>query len=485
MTWKIDGKIAGHFPGTGTANRDAYRIVFAPPGEASPSNFEEIEKVYYIPAGVQITQANLQNYLVWRRYWEEYKKLLAGSQTVVFEYTPSSNVTLTSIGIFTDSSDNTQTVNVAIYHESGLVVYKHNADTRDGTTTKYELEGKRRHIDGISGVVLKGGLKYYIQYTQETDSNHTTFYPAYFENSSGNYKVWYHGSVQNKQTVGDLSGLNDYKGEINDTSRIFSMQEGDFFIWTGGTGAGLQNGYCYVRSSVGQNYNFVGVIGDPSNPGQSYTSSDLERIVNFPVNSEFIWYRNDLQGHKTIKCRFIYAKTTSTSGMYEKAFDDDESWNVGRQKVSEIIYDLKSHDSILITSGKMLYSSVAGYIFSKNSSYTIDSNFDPNNPLSTNPSSPVSDCLYCVFANNVSETHVYHNGGWYTVTQSNGADQISYDTVLNVTDITDLLTEVGQNSDLIPTAYDSYRIASSLRDNTTYPIVSGRKYYLEINGNEV
>lgn len=70
MTWKVDGKIAMNFPGSGVPNRDTYRIRFAPTGCSAESQILEIEKVYFVPAGATVTQANLSQYLVWHRYWD-------------------------------------------------------------------------------------------------------------------------------------------------------------------------------------------------------------------------------------------------------------------------------------------------------------------------------------------------------------------------------------------------------------------------------
>lgn len=70
MTWKVDGKIAMNFPRSGVPNRDTYRIRFAPTGCTAESQILEIEKVYFVPAGVTVTQENLSQYLVWHRYWE-------------------------------------------------------------------------------------------------------------------------------------------------------------------------------------------------------------------------------------------------------------------------------------------------------------------------------------------------------------------------------------------------------------------------------
>ena len=482
------GKIGFHFPARGNPNLDTYDIKFLPAGSTASTinDFQQINKVYAIPAGVTITSvADLQNYVV----WELKNSLVASNQTVVFEYTPSSDVTLTSIGIFTDSLDTNTTCNVAIYHESGLVVYKHNSDTIDSTTTKYDLQGKRRHIDGISGVVLKGGLKYYIQYTQETDNVHTTIYPAYFNGSSGNYKVWYHGSVQNKQTV-NMANFNNYWGLLDDSSRIFGMDAGDFFIWNGSPNVGMSVGNCYVRSNVGtgQGYVFRGVIGNPSTY-DNVTSSDIEQIINWPAKTEFIWYRNNYtSGNITIKREYVYAKSQDTSGIDDVELSEDTvDWKTKYNNMSTLLNEFKTHTEVLISKGYIYNNLMAGSICSLKSGYVIDSSFNPNTTDPTYPSNPIEGHIYCVYEqyNYYRLSVVYTANGWKKVGETTQGDDISYNDFMNNIDFGSLLTEVGKNSDFAPETYDSNRIAATLRDNTTYPIQTGRKYYLEINGHEV
>lgn len=482
------GKIGFHFPARGNPNLDTYDIKFLPAGHTAStiSDFQQVNKVYSIPAGVTITSvADLQNYVV----WELKNSLVASNQTVVFEYIPSSDVTLTSIGIFTDSLDTNTTCNVAIYHESGLVVYKHNADTIDGSTTKCELQGKRRHIDGITNIVLKAGLKYYIQYTQETDSVHTTIYPAYYDGSTGNYKVWYHGSVQNKQTV-NMTNFNNYWGLLDDSSRIFGMETGDFFIWNGSQNVGMTVGNCYVRSNVGtgQGYVFRGVIGNPSTY-DNVTSSDIEQVINWPAKTEFIWYRNNYtSGNVTIKREYVYAKSQDTSGIDDVELSEDTSdWKTKYNNMSLLLNEFKTHTEILIYKGYIYNHLMAGSICSLKSGYVIDSSFNPTTTDTTYPSNPIEGHIYCVYVqyNNYNLSVVYTSNGWKNVGETTQGDDIAYGDFMNTIDFSSLLTEVGKNSDFASETYDSNRIAASLRDNTTYPIQTGRKYYLEINGHEV
>ena len=136
MAWKIDGKIAAHFPNAGAVvNRDTYQIQYVPTG-GTQSSLQEIEKVFFIPPGVTITTSNLNDYLVWRRYWEVQRTLVEGTQTVCIELVPTDDINLSSLAIFTDDSESSTTVNCGILHESGIVVYKSNVDNIDHNTTK-------------------------------------------------------------------------------------------------------------------------------------------------------------------------------------------------------------------------------------------------------------------------------------------------------------------------------------------------------------
>lgn len=494
-----EGKIACHFPAAGNPNHDVYGIKFLPVG-GNASNLLTIDKVYYLSASDVATMkamssdaerlAYLQSTNPTHRVWELIaKSLVAGTETIVFEYTPQSDVNLTSIGIFTDSNDTNTTCNVAIYHESGLVVYKHNADTIDSIVTKYELQGRRRHIDGISGVTLKGGLKYYIQYTQETDSNHTTFYPAYFSGTAGNYKVWYHGSVQNKQTV-NMANFNRYWGLLDDNSRIFGMDQGDFFIWNGSSNVGMTVGNCYVRSNVGagQGYVFRGVIGNPATY-ENVTSSDVEQLLAWPAKTEFIWYRNNYtSGNVTIKRDYVYAKSQDTSSIDTVELSDDTSdWKAKYNNMSLLLNEFKNHTEVLISKGYIYNNLLAGSICSLKSGYVIDSSFNPTTTDPTYPSNPIEGHIYCVYDqyNTYNLSIVYTSNGWKKVEESTQGDGIAYTDFMNAISFASFLTEVGKNSDFISETYDSYRIAASLRDNDTYPIQTGRKYYLEINDSEV
>lgn len=474
------GKIACHFPGAGNPNHDVEDIKFLPVGTVIPAGatdaqiealLEHVNKVYAIPAGATVSSvADLQQYVV----WEWLDELAAGSETVAFEYTPSSDVSLSSIGIFTDSNDTNTTCNVAIYHESGLVVYKHNVDTVDAVSTKYELTGRRRHIDGISGVTLKAGMKYYIQYTQKTDYTSENFYPAYYDGTPGNYKVWYYGDVQNKQTV-NMANLNTYRGVLNDSSSIFGMNEGDFFIWNGSSNLGMTPGYCYVRSNVGQTYIFTGIIGDPTSHYRPVTAADIQAILARPQYGEFIWYCHQQSG---MSFGQIWAKTVNTASW--GAVDNSAQGGVD---AGEALHVLNTSPAAVALNQQYGWFSPGDKIALK-SGYTSQVTSDTPLPAVPAVGSRVVNGLYYALRNGQEKLPL-------VVTGTGASDYVWLDSksaFMQYADVTELynwLDYVGNNADLVSTYYSDGSIVAAVRDNSTYPVQSTKKYYLEINGNEV
>ena len=475
------GKIACHFPGAGNPNHDVEDIKFLPAGTVIPAGATDaqieallahVNKVYAIPAGATVSSvADLQQYVV----WEWLSELAAGSETIAFEYTPSSDVSLSSIGIFTDSSDTNTTCNVAIYHESGLVVYKHNVDTVDAASTKYELTGRRRHIDGISGVTLKAGLKYYIQYTQKTDHISANFYPAYYDGTPGNYKVWYYGDVQNKQTV-NMANLNAYRGVLDDSSSIFGMNEGDFFIWNGSSNLGMTPGFCYVRSNVGQTYIFTGIVGDPTSSYRPATAADIQAILARPQNGEFIWYCHNQTG---MSFGQIWAKTVNTSSWAQVC----ETTPAYMQAICPILHALNTNSAAV-----MLSASTNDGWFNIGDKITLKSGYTSqvtsDTPLENIPTTAlVPNGLYCVMHNGTPAPLLAT--GTNPSTDYVWLDKSAFMQYVDVTEMYNWLDYVGTNSDLVSTYYSDGSIVAAVRDNSTYPVQSTKKYYLEINGNEV
>ena len=106
---------------------------------------------------LSVKQIYFGNVLIWEK-GGTVRTLLAGTQFVSFEFIPTEDITLDHIGIFTSDAYTGTTINFAIYHESGLVVAKTNADTAQNTEEKYGLTGQRR-IVAVNGD-LRGTFKF-------------------------------------------------------------------------------------------------------------------------------------------------------------------------------------------------------------------------------------------------------------------------------------------------------------------------------------
>lgn len=99
------GKIAFHFPNRSpNPNFDTNDIKFLPAGITNPTSNDlvQVNKVYAIPAGVTVTLANLQNYVVWEKAHEYIA--LNNSETILFKWTaPTGVTTIDSATIWLDA----------------------------------------------------------------------------------------------------------------------------------------------------------------------------------------------------------------------------------------------------------------------------------------------------------------------------------------------------------------------------------------------
>ena len=241
---------------------------------------KHIPKMYFGIKGV--LQVYFGNKLIWPN---NQKKLLVGTQYVSFEFIPTEDITLDHVAIFTADTYSGTTVNFAIYHESGLVVAKTNADSAQSTEEKYGLTGQRR-IVAVNGI-LKKGLKYYIQYT---DQSGNTIHPAYFQNSqssetgeTGKYKVFTDSQAQNK-SVADLSNVSSYIGVVSDIIDFVNAPTGALMI----AGNSFDNyrytqNYAYIRNS-----SYQGTCQNIGT-GASLTLSMLDTILKLNDGAIFHW----------------------------------------------------------------------------------------------------------------------------------------------------------------------------------------------------
>jgi len=541
MAWKHDGKIAAQFP-WGAVNYDVVKIVYADgthPYTADGDESNAINKVYYFPDGLDpstVTTANLSNYLIWHRYWEEQKKLLAGTQSVCIEYVSSgenaADLPLTAAAIYTADDEQSTTVNFGIIHESGLVVYKAVADTIDySVSPKYDLAGALRKIQSISNVTLKKGLKYYIHYT----NTNNTFKPAYFENTSGCYVDWTHSTLQNK-SVADINSVDKYLGVVTDATVWLAANENDFMISEIGQG-GLNNSDAYIRNNV---CNDAVIIGQNQ---QTLPASEKDKLLKLNVGDGFMYIGNnytetsqqavlenqkiysknstlDNTKYKGIKTSLedlltdlskndyaIYSGNTVASviqdnHIYKKKADldvDDDYTPSGddnaiTRQIIKLSYNANGNKHIAVN-GSWLYADRTGNVYQLKSGYTYDFNND-NGYAAGNITTATTDCIYYISQDGYCPlTGNHQNAGMYCW---NGSSFVSmnydYNNVtpyFNITTIVDAVEEiyingavtlVGQLSDLAKTHYDGNYISNTIRSQT---VQSDKKFYLELNGREV
>lgn len=465
------GKIACHFPAKANPNADVWNIEFLPKGGSSTS---VIDRVYMVPDGANITSiTDLQHYIV----WTTDVTLVPESDAVCIEFVPPYDIPLSNIAIFCNSTESSTTVNFAVYHESGLVVAKSSGDTITQNVEKFGMTGQRR-VTAVSGVTLKKGLKYYIQYTNGNNS----FKPVVMDGWVGNYKIFTHGSIQNKN-VANLNNAGAWIGIIDNTMGIFNYNPGDFFMWqSSGWTPGMMNGHIYMRSNLGAGLTFTGVVGNPANPS-SLTASDLSNLLAKPYQSAFLWYVN---GYSGMTSGDIYQKTTNFNPSNTPLIDFTEyssESNYQYYDTARVFYDFYQNVNPLCSAGDFWWTSQIGKIFSIADGYV--SRVDSLTPLTTLPSNPQEGEVYYLAQSTgvywVDACCVYENGSWTAI------NQLNWTTYIQAGSISAWLTRIGNNSDLTDPQYggaewdNSYQ-SDGLRNATVY---TDKKHYLEINGTEV
>ena len=486
MTWKTKGKIGCHFPDRSglNPNFDVKRIVYSQDGVLA--NAKEIEKVYYIsPAAAEAIaaksthearMAELAKWLVWQRYWEVQRTLVAGDKLIAIEYVPTNDITVQSLEIFTTSNQgDNNNARVKILHESGLYIAAFNSDNGPDSATEYSLAGYKRYVNNQS-VVLKGGKKYYIVY-QHDDANpgENTFWPAYFQNENGNYKEY--SNNRDTVTTTDVSSLETYIGETSDLEDIFNLTENDFFIWQGDNSY-LEQNALYIRSNKGNGTNYQGNIGDPTTYA-TITKEELVTWLSFTLNDSYRW--NPGGYHNLTRNNYYYknANTTSINTF-------DVTGNSDGYKLASLFYGLKTGTK-LITSGP-------SYWMGFNEPYigtlqTLKNGYrsrieDPNTPIdgSSLPADAATGDIFFIRAN--TATGIYSD--WVCVynQSDNSLTTISdVPTYSTIEYIDEYMTNIGSINDLVKQKISGEgNISSSLRSAT---LGTTRKYYLKINGNEV
>lgn len=461
------GKIACHFPDQTPSNYDVNDIQFLPVG-GTVNDMLPIDKVYALPVGASVSSvADLEQYLVWEKI---SKLLIAGDKSVAIQYIPRTNISVTDIGIFTASNDNTD-AKLKVFHESGLCVAAYDGDVRVRNSELYGLSGTKR--DGlIPQTLLYAGQKYFIVYYV------WGVYPAYYQNeesqSIGN-KIYENNTAASQTTIYDISENAQvlkpsmYRGVLNNSEGIFGFSENTWFVWMGSTQTGMTQGQIYRRTAVGSGWTFSGIVGDPS-AHHPITSEDLTAIIAKPSHGEFIWYVDGVSGMNRGE---IWGKPVT---WVTPVLVDFSSISGEQEKTALVFYNLSSSSSVMVSKGEFWYANYIGSTFKLKSGYS--SAVSSLTPLSSKPAQAVEKTIYYLSQSASGDWQdaifVYENGNYTKIDQSNLWSYLD-NNGLSVT-----LEKIGNNSDLLEAVSNTKGDETFLNANT-----DDRKYYLKINGNEV
>ena len=474
------GKIGFHFPARGNPNLDTYDIKFLPAGHTASTinDFQQVNKVYAIPAGVTITSvSDLQNYVVWELL--NNRTLVAGDKLVAIEYTPTNDITVQTLEIFTTSNQgDNNNARVKILHESGLYIAAFNADNGPDAATEYSLTGYKRYVNNQS-VVLKAGKKYYIVYQHDNaDPGENTFWPAYFQNENGNYKEY--SNDRDTVTTTDITTLGTYGGETSDLSTVVPLSENDYFVWKGSNSIFEQNA-CYIRSSAGNGKTYKGEIGD-SSTYSTISKTDIQTWIGLSTNDSYWWHVGGY--HNLARDYFYYKNANPTISQIDMATDLSND----TQKLVALFRGIKNNKGIVIDGPQYWYGinePYTGLIFELKSGYRVrldtDTQYDENtlpSDATTNDIFLIANGAFGLWNNNGTVAICTNNGGTITMTAISDVK-----TVADISYIDTYMTEIGSVGSLQKQKISGDGVISSTLRSAT--LGTTRKYYLKINGNEV
>lgn len=356
-------------------------------------------------------------------------QLVAGSQNVAIELdltNETSDLIVNSIEIFTSQTTSATTGRIKILHESGLYVGAIDGNTQDASTDRYNLTGAPRSVSNV-GVTLYAGKKYYIVFQ---DSLNETYYPTYFQNEIGNYKVYANTQVASQINIADLSILGNFLGGL------FS--------------------------------------------GRYPTKDDKVYLLSLNTNDSFVYLGyNNTDWNPSLIQKHFYRKKSNT---YENVKEANISSGDDHYKAAKLFGNIKKYTTILqngsLTNGDNYDGSIAELAEGYTSYIDVDANNEPI-ALTSLPSNP-QDGLYYINASVLPEGRsnydyefvVYHNNSWdrvgrYFMSQAQITSYINY---------LDWWNKDFEDMNLNYTVDDNFNAIALSTD---------KKFYLKINGKEV
>lgn len=463
------GKIAFHFPNRspGNPNFDTVDIKFVPKGGNS-SSIRQVAAVYHIPHGFNgtLTLADLPQHLVW-----SVASLAAGSTNVAIEFVPSTDIQVTSVSIFTANNyNNANGARVKIFHESGIYVGAVDGDVISAQSTRHGLSGYE-HTASFS-LTLYAGKKYYIVYQGATNE---AFYPAYYDSHfTGKYKAY--ANTTGASSITPYPNINSIYAFMPSDESQRDLTEAMLKTIMD---APLNATVFWLGNNVSPNGTDVFKYGyltakQMSTPNAQVTTTDSD-IWGYAADTYFIWHNKQ----NTQVIERVYRKTATTS--YDGSFAI--SAGSGPEQHAQLLLALgdDSVSKVLTSAPDHIYASVVSHLLKLKTGYAADASLSTT-PLSTLPASPTEKHFYYISGSAWTVYHptaiyLYENGTYNEINSYGSADIMTY---LDNTEISTVTTQIPLTS--LCQLGQQISNDENLRNAS---VVSGSKYYLKINGNEV
>ena len=475
------GKIAFHFPNRSPSNPnfDTVDIKFVPKGGNS-SSIRQVSAVYHIPHGFSgtLTLADLQQHLVWAA-----ASLTAGSTNVAIEFVPSTDIQVTSVSIFTANNyNNANGARVKIFHESGIYVGAVDGDVISAQSTKHGLSGYE-HTASFS-LTLYAGKKYYIVYQGATNE---AFYPAYYDSHfTGKYKAY--ANTTGASNITPYPNINSIYAFMpsSESQRDLTEEMLKTIMDTP-----LNATVFWLGNNVSPNGTDVFKYGylttkQMSTPNAQVTTADSD-IWGYAADTYFIWHNK--QNTQVIERAYRKTATTSHDGDFVLTS------NATNQQEADTLLALKNGSgsySKMLSSVPDPYNGMGvklHHLLSIKTGYSVG--LETNTPISAQPAGGwVNDTFYYLQDNidyssnggpgifyGGSSICIKTNGNWVVCNPNGISDLMPFfnDAELSTVTAQIPLTSLCQLGQQISND-ENLRNAS---------VVTGSKYYLKINGNEV
>ena len=352
--------------------------------------------------------------------------LLAGSQNVAVEYVPTEDITVNSIEIFTSQTSSATSGRIKILHECGLYVGAIDGNGEDASTERYHLTGRPRTVSNV-GITLYAGKKYYIVFQ---DSTNETYYPTYFQNETGNYKVYANTTQATNINIGDLSALGNFLGGFS--------------------------------------------------PNRHPTKDDKVYLLSLNTNDSVVYlgYENTQWNPVLHKGHFYRRKSKTYTNVTNVSITSGDD----HYKAAKLFGNIKKYTTILqngqLTNGPDYDGSIAQMATGYTSYIDVDANNEPI-ALTTLPSNP-QDGLYYIDATVLPEGRsnydyefvVYENNNWNRV----GRWYMDQNTISNYINYPDWWNKDFEDMNV------NYTVDENFNGIT---LSTDKKFYLKINGKEV